>query len=214
MSVISRRLPLLLALLPLAACGTANRGLEPIHQPVVQRSDYAIDMAASTAGLAPGEQQRLGGWMEAMRVGYGDRVAIDDSAGVARAAHEDVQAVAARYGLLVADDAPPTGAPVAAGMVRVVVSRTRAFVPGCPDHSRMNDPNYNAHTGSDYGCATNTNLAAMVANPADLVRGATGTLAYEGDTAARAIGSLRAAKPTGEGGGWLKGKSDKSGGKQ
>ena len=214
MSVMSRPLPLLLALLPLAACGTANRGLESVHQPVVQRSDYAIDVAAGPAGLAPGEQQRLGGWMDAMRLSYGDSVAIDDPNGLARAAHEDVQAVAARYGLLVADAAPVTGAPVAPGTVRVVVSRTRASAPGCPDHSRMNDPNFDAHTGSDYGCATNTNLAAMIANPADLVRGAPGVPGYENETAARAIGTLRAAKPTGEGGGWLKGKGESAGGKQ
>ena len=125
-----------------------------------------------------------------------------------------MQAVAARYGLLVGDAAPVTGAPVAPGTVRVVVSRTRASVPGCPDHSRMNDPNFNAHTGSDYGCSINANLAAMVANPADLVRGTAGTLAYEGDTAARAIRTLRAAKPTGDGGTWLKGKGETAGGKQ
>ncbi|KQT31725.1 pilus assembly protein CpaD [Sphingomonas sp. Leaf412] len=208
-----RPLPLFLLLAPLAACGTSNRGLESVHQPVVQRSDYAIDVATQSGALAPGEAQRLGGWMEAMRLGYGDVVALDDPNGTGRGAHDDVQAVAARYGLLVGAAAPVTNGPIAPGTVRIVVSRTRAIVPGCPDHSRMNDPNFNAHTASNYGCASNTNLAAMVANPADLVRGQPGALAYEGRTGTRAIGMLRAATPTGEGGGWLKGKAESAGGK-
>ena len=40
--------------LMLAACagGTKNRGLESVHQPVVQRTDYVIDVA--TAGYGRG----------------------------------------------------------------------------------------------------------------------------------------------------------------
>ena len=63
----------------LGACGgTVNRGLESVHQPVVSRSDYTLDVATSGNRLAPGEAQRLAGWMASMRLGYGARVAIDD----------------------------------------------------------------------------------------------------------------------------------------
>lgn len=201
-----RPLPLL-ALLPaalLAACGgTANRGLESVHQPVVERADYAIDVATGPEGLRAGEAQRLDGWMSAMRVGFGDHISLDDPNAAGRPVREDVQAVAAQYGLLIGETAPVTGAPVAAGTVRVVVSRTRASVPGCPDLSRMNDPNFNAHTGSDYGCATNSNLAAMVANPVDLVRGAVGVADLGNATGARAINARQRATPTGGGGNTL-----------
>lgn len=193
----------LLALLPavlLAACGTDNRGLESVHQPVVERTDYAIDVATAPEGLRAGEAQRLDGWMGAIRIGFGDRVAIDDPNGAGRRVRDDVQSVAARYGLLVAEEVPVTGAPVAPGTVRIVVSRSRAFVPGCPDMSRVNDPNFNVHTGSDYGCASNSNLAAMVANPADLVRGAQGASDSDGSTGARAINARQRAVPTGGGG--------------
>ena len=43
----------------------------------------------------------------------------------------DVAQIASRYGLLLSDEAPVTGSPVAPGTVRIVVSRTRASVPGC-----------------------------------------------------------------------------------
>lgn len=206
-----RPLPLVALAALLAGCGTANRGLESVHQPVVERTDYAIDVATAPGGLRAGEAQRLDGWMESMRLGFGDRVAIDDPNGAGRPVRDDVQGVAAHYGLLVADEAPVSGAPVAPGTVRIVVSRARAFVPGCPDMSRMNDPNFNAHTGSNHGCAVNSNLAAMIANPADLVRGATGDTDMGGATGARAINARQRATPTGQGGAALSG--EKTGGR-
>lgn len=205
--------PLLLASLAsiaLTGCGTANRGVESVHQPVVSRTDYALDVQSTGDGLAPGEAERLGGWLSAMRLGYGDTVAIDAPYGSDGRARGDVAQVAARFGLLLAEQAPVTGATVAPGTMRVVVSRTTARVPGCPDYSRMYEPNFNAHTSSNYGCATNSNLAAMVANPTDLVRGAPDAGDVASQVGTRAIGVLRAAKPTGEGGTWLK--ADSAGG--
>uniref|UniRef100_UPI003B981AF8 CpaD family pilus assembly lipoprotein n=2 Tax=Pseudomonadota TaxID=1224 RepID=UPI003B981AF8 len=84
-------------------------------------------------------------------------------------AHEQVAGVVARYGLLLSTDTPVTAAPVAPGVVRVVVSRMRAGVPGCPDWSRDSSTELDQHTSSNYGCAVNANLAAMVARPEDLV---------------------------------------------
>lgn len=206
------RRPLLLAALAsaslLSACGTPNRGLESVHQPVVSRQDYAFDVAIGADGLAPGEQQRLGGWMETLRAGYGDTIALDNPYGGAGNAAADVAAVAARYGLLLAEAAPVTGAPIAPGTLRVVLSRARAHVPSCPDYSRMYEPNFNAHTGSNYGCATNTNLAAMVADPNDLVRGARTDATSDALTGTRAITALREHEPTGQGGVWVKSKAE------
>lgn len=182
------------ALLLGGCMGTTNRGLESVHQPVVGRADYALDLAADGRGLAPGEAQRLDGWFRTMRVGYGDRIAID---GDAPAASGEVAGVVARYGLLLADAAPVTAAPIAPGTVRVVVSRMRAAVPGCPDWSRTLTDDFEGHTHSNFGCGTNSNLAAMVANPADLVRGAEGVAGADPQSAYKAIDSYRKATPTG-----------------
>ena len=196
----------------LGACssGTQNRGLESVHQPVVSRTDYVFDVNADAGGLAPGEAKRLAGWMSSLRLGYGDRVALDDPNPNRTAARDDVAAQIAPYGLLLSDDAPVSGAPVAPGMVRVVVSRMKATVPGCPDYSRVSQPEFESNTSSNQGCAVNANLAAMVANPADLVLGQPGADTTDPRTSSKAIDSYRKAAPTGAGGNL---KSESTGGK-
>lgn len=194
----------------LGACGgTVNRGLESVHQPVVSRSDYTLDVATSGNRLAPGEARRLAGWMASMRLGYGDRVAIDDPNPSGNGIRDDVGREVSRYGLLVSDETPLTNAPVGPGMVRVVVSRMSASVPGCPDFSRADKPEFESNTSSNYGCATNSNLASMVADPADLVRGQIGTGVNDPNTSGKAVNTYRAAATTGAGG--LK--SESAGGK-
>ena len=176
--------------------GTKNRGLESVHQPVVARTDYVFDVATSGNALAAGESKRLAGWMQSLKLGYGDHVAIDDpNAYGGGGIRDDVQAQAARYGLLVSDDAPVTSAPVTPGTVRVVVSRVRATVPGCPDFSRTRQPEFESNTSSNQGCAVNANLAAMVANPMDLVVGQTGGDETDAFTASKAINNYRKAAP-------------------
>lgn len=185
----------------LGACaGTPNRGLESVHQPVVSRSDYVFDVNTSGNTLAPGEAQRLAGWMASLRLGYGDRVAIDDPNPYGGGIRDEVSGQIARYGLLLSDDAPVTGATVAPGTARIVVSRMKATVPGCPDYSRTAQPEFESNTSSNLGCAVNTNLAAMIANPADLVRGQPGAETNDTAISTRAIGTYRKATPTGNGG--------------
>ncbi|NML06064.1 CpaD family pilus assembly protein [Sphingomonas sp. G-3-2-10] len=193
-------LPILIApALLLGGCGTYNGGVESVYQPVVQRSDYVLDLQTSGYGLAPGEQARLSGWMQAMQLRYGDRVSIDDG-GDGSTGREDVTAAAGRYGLLLSDKAPATVGQIAPGTVRVVVTRMSATVPNCPDHSRIIQPDYTASTTSNYGCATNSNLAAMIANPADLVRGAPGAGISDPASASKAIKTYRETPPSGASG--------------
>ena len=209
----TKRLFLLAALAPalVGGCmGTENRGLESVHQPVVSRTDYVLDLATVGDGLSTGETQRLAGWMDSMRLGYGDRVAIDDPAGSVRA-HAAVAAVAGRYGMLIDADTPVTGAPVAPGTIRVVLSRMHASVPHCPDWSRDESSEFNSNTSSNQGCAVNSNLAAMIANPADLVRGQPGSGTTDPATSYRAIDAYRRAAPSGGGGANVK--SEGAGGK-
>ena len=187
------------ALLAGGCMGTQNRGLESVHQPVVGRTDYLIDLAAGPFGLPQGETQRLAGWMDSMRLGYGDRIAVDDPAGEPRT-RAAVAAVVGRYGLLLSTDVPVTGAPVTPGTVRVVVSRMHARVPGCPDWSRDESSEFDSNTSSNHGCAVNSNLAAMVASPADLVRGQAGSGINDAASNYRAIDAYRKAVPSGAGG--------------
>lgn len=197
--------------LMVSACGTQNRGVESVHQPVVSRTDYVLDVSAGGGGLDPREAGRVEGWFESLRLGYGDRVSVDmGSDSYSSAARESVAGIAAKYGLLLSNSAPMTTGNVPAGSVRVIVSRAKATVPGCPDWSRPSEPNFNSHNASNYGCAINSNLAAMVADPQDLVLGRGGESASDASTSGKAIKSYRERKPTGEQG--LKNESSRSGG--
>lgn len=197
------------AAVTLSACGTRNPGIESIHQPVVQRSDYAFDVAAADTGLTAEETDRLAGWMSSLRLGYGDRIAVDANTGANAAVRDTVSALAARYGLLVSDEVPYTAGQIAPGTARVVVSRMRASVPNCPDHSRVSGIEFEGNTNSNYGCAVNSNLAAMVARPEDLVRGQPGAPTSDPAAAFKAIDTYRKAPSTGAGG--LKAESTKGG---
>jgi pilus assembly protein CpaD len=194
--------PILLAILaialPLGAAqaGRANRGVESVHQPVVQRSDYVFDVSGN--GLDPVGATQVRQWFDAIGLAYGDRISIDTSAG-ASSSNKDIAAIVSRYGLFVSDGAPVTEGAIMPGNVRIIVSRSTASVPGCPDYSRRSQPNFVGASSSNYGCATNSTLAAMVANPDDLVSGQVGQ-GSSAETAARAIKVWRNADPTAKGG--------------
>lgn len=192
-------LPLLLAALPLGTVQAAdrfNRGVDSVHQPVIQRSDHVFDVGGN--GLNPVESAQVAQWFDAIGLAYGDRISIDTSVGAA-SSNRDIAAIVGLYGLFVSDGAPVTQGAIRAGDVRIVVSRSIASVPGCPDYSQSSQPNFTAAASSNYGCGTNATLAAMVANPEDLVKGqeARGS---SPETAAKAIKVWRNAAPTAQGG--------------
>lgn len=189
---------LLLAAAVLTGCGHTphdlpDRGLAAVNVPVVTRADYVFDASAPGGSLAPGEAARLNAWFAGLDLGYGDSIYVDGP----YEARADVAQVAGNYGLLVAPGAPVTTGAVVPGTVRVIVSRTRASVPYCPNWSVPAQPNHQNRTMSNYGCAVNSNLAAMVANPQDLVHGREGTGVGDSLTASKAIGAYRKAEPTG-----------------
>lgn len=187
--------------LMLGACtGTRNLGLESVHQPVVSRSDYALDLTTAGGALGTGERERLAGWMQSLRLGYGDRVAIDDPSYSGSGARDQIAREVARQGLLLSSDTPVTASPVEPGTVRVVVSRMVATVPGCPDYTRDSSHDFEGNTSSNYGCATNSTLAAMIARPEDLVLGRPGSSTSDPASSTKAIDSFRKATPTGAGG--------------
>ena len=196
-----RRIALTLLIAPavlIAGCGRSNGGLESVHQPVVTRSDYVFDVQSGGYGLADGERARLAGWLGSLSLRYGDFVYVDDPHGTG--VRYGVSAEVERYGLLVAPTAPVTQGEIAPGTARVIVVRMTAAVPSCPDYRHDRGPNFTGSTSPNFGCATNTNLARMVANPADLVRGAPGAVVADPGTATRAI-EARRRSPVGGGSG-------------
>lgn len=186
----------------LAGCtGSAhsNTSLDSVHQPIVRNSIYQFDVATSGGELPPSEQGRLQGWLDAMGVRYGDRISIEDPSPYgANQARASIRAMVERRGMLLSDAVPVTTGSVAPGSLRVVVTRASASVPGCPDWSSKSAINFTNATSSNYGCASNSNLAAMVADPNDLIKGASNDR-NDPASATRAIKTYREKPPTGAG---------------
>lgn len=182
----------------LAACNTpelADKGVAAVNVPVVTSADYVFDAAAPDGALAPGEADRLNGWFQGLGIGYGDAIYVDG--GYADAARGQVAAIAGQYGMMVSAGAPVTIGAVQPGTVRVVVSRRRAEVPHCPNWSLPAQPNYDNRNMSNFGCGVNTNIAAMVANPEDLIHGREGAGTGDVRAAAKAVQFYRSQAPSG-----------------
>lgn len=195
----SKLIPLILAS-ALAGCTAGmrdlpDRGLASVNVPVVTSADYMFDLSAPDGSLASGQAERLDGWFQGLGLGYGDSIYVD---GVyTDAARAQIAEVAGRYGLLLQLSAPVTAGVIQPGTVRVVVSRRRAEVPGCPNWSVPAQPNYANRTMSNFGCGVNSNLAAMVANPEDLIHGREGTGVGDAVTASKAVQYYRSTPPSG-----------------
>jgi pilus assembly protein CpaD len=198
-STMRSKLILLALCTTVAACNNTpddpSRGVAAVHVPVVTSADYVFDAQAPDGSLAPGQADRLNGWFQGLGLGYGDSIFVD---GVyADAARGQVASIAGQYGMLVSPGAPVTAGAVQPGMVRVVVSRRRAEVPGCPDWSQPSQPNFNNKSMANYGCSVNANLAAMIANPEDLIHGREGSGVTDSSTSTKAIELYRSTPPSG-----------------
>lgn len=187
----------------LAGCQTTDRtdvpsaGVAAVHVPVVSSVEYAFDAAAPGGALAPGESERLNGWFQGLGLGYGDSIYLD--AGYAPAARSQVAAIAGQYGMMVTPGSPVTAGAVRPGSVRVVVARRRATVPGCPNWNQPSQPDWDNKSLPNSGCGVNSNLAAMVADPEDLIHGREGVSVSDSITSERAVNLYRSKAPTGTG---------------
>lgn len=79
-----------------------------------------------------------------------------------------------------------------------VVAGNAATVAGCPDWTDAASLLSAGATARNYGCASATNLAAMIADPADLVRGRTGDAGTDGRVSVKAIKVWRDMTPSGD----------------
>jgi pilus assembly protein CpaD len=195
---------LALILMPLGACQTdqaANRGVQSVHQPVVSHAVFTYDVQSGPGGdLTAMEARRLDEWFASIGLGYGDQVAITtDATYSSPALREAIADVVARHGMLVGEDSSASAGAAPQGSVRLVVRRATASVPGCPDWSDKPETDQQMGASTNFGCGLNGNLAAMIANPEDLVRGQSTDSDLRTATSNRAISTYREKVPTGSG---------------
>lgn len=185
----------------LALAAPSNRGMQSIHQPVVTYTSFVYDVQSTDTGaLSQAEHARLSGWLDSLNVGYGDHIAIAvDQAYVAPKLREGIADILGHRGMLVDEDASAAAGKAPYGYVRLILRRATASVPGCPDWSGKAETNMSNGTSANFGCATNGNFAAMVANPEDMVRGQAGSSDLRTATSNLAIKTYREKAPTGAG---------------
>ncbi|HST35831.1 MAG TPA: CpaD family pilus assembly lipoprotein [Allosphingosinicella sp.] len=176
-----------------------NTSVYSLHQPVVEHTNYVFDLNAQGDRVSDAELERLAAWFESIELRYGDKLSLDDGGAYSTGARADIARLLAEYGLTLEPGAPVTQGTVPQGSVRLVASRSSASVPGCPE---WGDPGIDSpvRTGTNYGCATNSNLASMIANPDDLIHGRGASGAGSGQVAGRAIRVYREGQPTGRNG--------------
>lgn len=204
----AKSLIVLLATTTLAACATgpagpitarSNPSPYSVHQPVVQRTDYVLDLDAAGDSLSASERARLAAWIDTLQLRYGDRLYVEESSAYpSPGARSAVAEVFGPYGLLLQPGAPVLAGEVAPGTVRVIASRTTASVPGCPEWGDSQIAP-TVTTSANYGCATNSNLASMIADPNDLIEGRSGSVVGNTTVAGRAVRVYRERAPSGSG---------------
>ena len=166
----------LLALMSLAGCAAdktapaLNTGLETIYKASVNFEDFSHLVQLRSGTLSAQEDAALSAFLRSTGVTYADRITMQTSevsnAAQSRAA---VDTVLSRIGLTISSVS--LNASVAPGNVKLIVSHSSVALPQCGHFDRGVSPNWQNQTMPDYGCATRSNLASMVANPADLVSG-------------------------------------------
>jgi pilus assembly protein CpaD len=162
-----------IGLLLLAGCAPASSytETEAPKRITLDTSTTQLDLrfAPGSAALALPDAARLRQAAASGGIKQTDRVTIA-AAGTPYPAKERVAAVSAlllHYGIVPvsgAREAPPNHAIVA-------VERTLVTLPPCPNWSRRPNSDFDNQASSNFGCATETNLGMMVANPSDLASG-------------------------------------------
>lgn len=134
-------------------------------------TEVDVRFAPGSATLAVADAARLrqlaatGGIVPSDRV----TVAAAGAPGLARARVAAVSALLLRYGVVAV--AEPPGGATPPNRAVIAVGRTLVTLPACPNWSKASNSDFANQPSSNFGCATQTDLGLMVANPGDLAEG-------------------------------------------
>jgi pilus assembly protein CpaD len=162
----------------------------------VDRAEYRhkVYFATDEARISGVEQDRLLAFLSSVRPGEGDTLRLEGHADeratdlynieLAARRAESVGSFLREQGfddLTVTSSAFGEALPAVAGTgpeswqqnrrVELVLERYLVTLPPCPDWSRQSGTDFSNLPHSNFGCATQTNLGLMVAEPRDLVHG-------------------------------------------
>ena len=170
--------PLLALPLMLAACAPNsaglrdNAGLESIHKASVSFQQSVHPLTIGKDGLSAEESAALDSFVNGMGLSFADRITLQSGEAARAEQYRDwLNAALGRHGLAISSVQQGTG--FAPGRAQLVIDRATVSLPDCGRHTQPLPVNWQNQNMSNYGCATASNIATMVANPADLVSGNT-----------------------------------------
>jgi pilus assembly protein CpaD len=166
----------LLLLATLSACATKNSGipdqagLDSIHKATVTLQESNHSVSFTNGNLSANEEAGLAAFVSTSGLRYADRLTLRTSEpNMAVGYRNAMNAVLGRFGLAIGNVETTLG--LQSGSAVLAVSRPTVTLPQCGIQTGPNGANVNNENMSNYGCSVRSNLAAMVANPADLVSG-------------------------------------------
>ncbi len=160
--------------LMLSACGgskaPANLGLSPTRIPTVAVEQISHNLMFTNNRISSPEEAALLAFLRSMGPRFADRISIEDP----NPENADVRVAAltkilGQMGVGVAAVKRATDLPP--GTTRIVVSRASVQDDECPDWKDETKLIFKSAVSSNYGCATRSNLAKMIADPTDLLEG-------------------------------------------
>ena len=189
--------------LALAACQGGPEywtGAEAQHDNTVEwvLIDHEVRFAPGSGTLAADERDRLMVFLRRHDVDYNDDLYVEVGGlggdRVGRARRAAIEQVLRREHLQLAEGSAPAGALMSSpGGVTLTVGRYVVVPPNCPDWRKPSGFDPNNTVSSNFGCATETNLGLMVADPRDLVVGRS-IGPGEGGRAAASVARYRSGK--------------------
>jgi pilus assembly protein CpaD len=191
----------LIALSILSGCAAKNNGfrdnagVDSIHKANVAFEERSHPISFADGKLSANENASLQAFIAASGLTYADRLTLRLSEpNMAPDYRQSVNMVLGRFGLSVGNVEAAAG--LRAGTATLTVSRATVTLPQCGVHNGNNSFNFNNENMNNFGCASRSNLAAMAANPADLINGNT-LDGQSSDVTAKPIENFGAHKLTG-----------------
>ena len=133
-------------------------------------TQVAVRFAPGTAAMAPVDAARLRQLAATGGIGPADRVMVAAAGGpyLAQRRVASVASVLLHYGIVAMADQLPNLPP---NRALIEVGRTLVTLPPCPNWSKPSGTDFGNQPSSNFGCATESDLGMMVANPGDLASG-------------------------------------------
>lgn len=191
---------LTVTLVTLGACAPDTAEWSPVEAPKKNRVDWVafhhtIQFDARNVTLGARAKAGLSRFVRRLGSGEGVRITVAataDAAGALVAGRREAAVTAYLRELGMRPRLAPAAAGRGAGRSAVVVTIGRYVVttPRCPDWSKPSHKDFDNRVSSNFGCATETNLGLMVADPGTLLRG--GRLGpADGEAQAKSIENYR-----------------------